>query len=43
MGWSNGPTPPGDAAPLVEIYRVEAALRQRGLDVRRDVPEAAAH
>jgi hypothetical protein len=25
--------PPGDAAPLAEIYRVEAALRQRGLDV----------
>jgi hypothetical protein len=33
------PPPPGDAAPLVEIYRVEAALRQRGLDVR----ETAAH
>jgi hypothetical protein len=31
--------PPGDAAPLAEIYRVEAALRQRGLDVR----ETAAH
>jgi len=28
-----------DHAPLVEIYRVEAALRQRGLDVR----EPAAH
>ena len=29
-------TPPsgGDRAPLTEIYRVEAALRQRGLDVR---------
>ncbi len=28
-------TPPsGDQAPLAEIYRVEAALRQRGLDVR---------
>jgi hypothetical protein len=26
--------PPGDRAPLAEIYRVEAALRQRGLDVR---------
>lgn len=26
--------PPGDGAPLTEIYRVEAALRQRGLDVR---------
>lgn len=24
----------GDSAPLAEIYRVEAALRQRGLDVR---------
>ena len=24
----------GERAPLVEIYRVEAALRQRGLDVR---------
>jgi hypothetical protein len=29
----------GDHAPLAEIYRVEAALRQRGLDVR----EPAAH
>ena len=28
------PPPPGDEAPLAEIYRVEAALRQRGLDVR---------
>jgi hypothetical protein len=26
--------PPGDGASLAEIYRVEAALRQRGLDVR---------
>lgn len=26
--------PSGDHAPLAEIYRVEAALRQRGLDVR---------
>jgi hypothetical protein len=26
--------PPGDGAVLAEIYRVEAALRQRGLDVR---------
>ena len=37
----------GDRAPLTEIYRVEAALRQRGLDVRGDarldVPETAAH
>ena len=34
-------SPPGggDRAPLTEIYRVEAALRQRGLDVR----ETAAH
>jgi hypothetical protein len=43
----------GDAAPLAEIYRVEAALRQRGVDVRtgawrdggagpdRDLPETA--
>jgi hypothetical protein len=43
----------GDGAPLAEIYRVEAALRQRGIDVRpgtrrdggtgpdRDVPETA--
>jgi hypothetical protein len=28
------PPPGGDRAPLAEIYRVEAALRQRGLDVR---------
>ena len=33
------PPPPGDGAPQAEIYRVEAALRQRGLDVR----ETAAH
>ena len=33
------PPPPGDGTPLAEIYRVEAALRQRGLDVR----ETAAH
>ena len=37
----------GDRTPLAEIYRVEAALRQRGLDVRGDalldVPETAAH
>jgi hypothetical protein len=33
----------GDRAPLTEIYRVEAALRQRGLDVRQDVPETAAY
>ena len=29
------PPPGGDRAPLTEIYRVEAALRQRGLDVRK--------
>ena len=33
------PPPGGDSAPLAEIYRVEAALRQRGLDVR----ETATH
>jgi hypothetical protein len=33
----------GDRAPQAEIYRVEAALRQRGLDVRLDAPETAAH
>jgi len=33
------PPPGGDRATLAEIYRVEAALRQRGLDVR----ETAAH
>jgi hypothetical protein len=33
----------GDRAPQAEIYRVEAALRQRGLDVRRELPETAAH
>ena len=27
--------PPGNGAPLAEIYRVEAALRQHGLDVRQ--------
>jgi hypothetical protein len=31
----------GDRASQAEIYRVEAALRQRGLDVRREVPETA--
>jgi hypothetical protein len=31
--------PPAGRAPLAEIYRVEAALRQRGLDVR----ETATH
>ena len=34
-----GPPADGDRAPQAEIYRVEAALRQRGLDVR----ETAAH
>jgi hypothetical protein len=33
------PSPSGARAPLAEIYRIEAALRQRGLDVR----EPAAH
>jgi hypothetical protein len=33
----------GDRAPQAEIYRVEAALRQRGLDVRREARETAAH
>jgi hypothetical protein len=33
------PPPGGDRASLAEIYRAEAALRQRGLDVR----EPAAH
>lgn len=33
------PPPPGDLIPQAEIYRAEAALRQRGLDVR----ETAAH
>jgi len=37
------PPPGGDRAPQAEIYRVEAALRQRGLDVRQDVRETAAH
>jgi hypothetical protein len=32
----------GDRAPQAEIYRVEAALRQRGLDVRREGRETAA-
>ena len=35
------PPPGGERAPLAEIYRVEAALRQRGLDVRRDAGETA--
>jgi hypothetical protein len=28
------PPPPGDQIPQAEIYRTEAALRERGLDVR---------
>jgi hypothetical protein len=38
---SQGAAPPGpaDRVPQAEIYRVEAALRQRGLDVR----ETASH
>ncbi len=28
------PLPPGDHVPQAEIYRVEAGLRERGLDVR---------
>ena len=31
------PPPGGERAPLAEIYRVEAALRERGLDVRQPV------
>jgi hypothetical protein len=33
----------GDRASQAEIYRVEAALRQRGLDVRRQARETAVH
>jgi hypothetical protein len=33
----------GDRAPQAEIYRVEAALRQRGLEVRQEARETAAH
>jgi hypothetical protein len=33
----------GDRAPQAEIYRVEAALRQAGLEVRMQAPETAAH
>ena len=32
----------GDRAPQAEIYRVEAALRQHGLDVRQEARETAA-
>jgi hypothetical protein len=31
----------GDRAPQAELYRVEAALRQRGLEVRQDLRENA--
>ncbi|MBV9449521.1 MAG: hypothetical protein JO345_26865 [Streptosporangiaceae bacterium] len=31
-------TPSHTAVPLAEIYRAEAALRERGLDVRRQIP-----
>jgi hypothetical protein len=37
------PPPGGDRASQAEIYRVEAVLRQRGLEVRRDVRETAVH
>jgi hypothetical protein len=30
--------PGGTLVPLAEIYRAEAALRERGLDVRRQIP-----
>ena len=33
----------GDRASQAEIYRVEAALRQGGLEVRTQAPETAAH
>ena len=33
----------GDRASQAEIYRVEAALRQGGLEVRVQAPESAAH
>ena len=32
------PPPRGDRVPQAEIYRAEAALRQRGLDVRETAP-----
>jgi hypothetical protein len=38
-----GPLRGGDRASQAEIYRVEAALRQRGLEVRVQAPETAAH
>ncbi|MGH3178619.1 MAG: hypothetical protein ACRDPF_32685 [Streptosporangiaceae bacterium] len=33
----------GDRASQAEIYRVEAALRQGGIEVRMQAPETAAH
>ena len=38
-----GPPRGGDRASQAEIYRVEAALRQGGLEVRVQAPEMAAH
>jgi hypothetical protein len=38
-----GPPRGGDRASQAEIYRVEAALRQGGLEVRAQAPKAAAH
>ena len=38
-----GPPRGGDRASQAEIYRVEAALRQGGLEVRVQAPETAAH
>ena len=38
-----GPPRGGDRASQAEIYRVEAALRQGGLEVRADARETAAH
>ena len=38
-----GPPRGGDRASQAEIYRVEAALRQGGLEVRVQAPEVAAH
>ena len=38
-----GPPRGGDRASQAEIYRVEAALRHGGLEVRVQAPETAAH
>ena len=38
-----GPPRGGDRASQAEIYRVEAALRHGGLEVRMQAPETAAH